>query len=159
MGKIIKDRYPDLAEGDVEAVRQRAVAALNLTQQAKATVLGDGAAEPTANTALINGVRKFAMNVRDLDIDLIDAINPFGEAYAILAKSMDKDRLKQVAAVISAKRTPVKPDEAITWAKRASRFKTDHGRPPSVTASDPYERLIAEGATAFMRFRKEGRYE
>ncbi len=159
MGKIIKDRYPELEEGDVEAVRQRAVAALNLTQQAKAAVLGDAANEPTANTALIDGVRKFAMDVRDLNIDLIDAINPFGEAYAILAKSMDEESLKQVAAVISAKRTPITPDEAVTWAKRASRFKKDHNRPPSITASDPYERLMAEGATAFMRFRKEGRYE
>jgi hypothetical protein len=35
---------------------------------------------------LIDGVRKFAMDVRELDIDLIDRINPFGEAYAILAK-------------------------------------------------------------------------
>jgi hypothetical protein len=26
-------------------------------------------------------VRKFAMDVRELDIDLIDRINPFGEAY------------------------------------------------------------------------------
>ncbi|MBI1492041.1 DEAD/DEAH box helicase [Halocynthiibacter styelae] len=159
MGKIIKDRYPDLEEGDVEAVRQRAVAALNLTQQAKATVLDDEGREPTTNTALIDGVRKFAMDVRDLDIDLIDAINPFGEAYSILAKSMDEESLKQVAAVISAKRTPVTPDEAITWAKRAAQFKKDHGRAPSVTASDPYERLMAEGATAFMRFRKDGRYE
>jgi hypothetical protein len=37
--------------------------------------------EPTANTALIDGVRKFAMDVRELDIDLIDRINPFKEAY------------------------------------------------------------------------------
>jgi hypothetical protein len=29
------------------------------------------------------------MDVRDLDIDLIDRINPFGEAYAILAKAMN----------------------------------------------------------------------
>ena len=99
------------------------------------------------------------MDVRDLNIDLIDAINPFGEAYSILAKSMDEESLKQVAAVISAKRTPITPDEAVTWAKRASRFKKDHNRSPPITASDPYERLMAEGATAFMRFRKEGRYE
>ena len=161
MGKIIKDRYPDLEETDVEAVRQRAVAALNITQGAKAAVLGDdgGDNEPSANTALIDGVRKFALSVRDLDIDLIDAINPFGEAYAILAKSMDEDSLKQVASVIAAKRNPVTPDEAVTWAKRASKFKKDMGRSPSLTATDPYERLMAEGATAFMRFRKEGKYE
>ena len=80
-------------------------------------------------------------------------------AYSILAKSMDHDRLKQVESVIAAKRNPITPDEAITWAKRASRFKKDIGRSPSIMATDPYERLMAEGATAFMRFRKEGRYE
>ena len=30
------------------------------------------------------------MDVRDLDIDLIDRINPFGEVYAILAKTMSE---------------------------------------------------------------------
>lgn len=159
MGKIIKDRYPELEEGDVEAVRQRAVAAMNLTQQAKKTLLDEEEKEPSANTALIDGVRKFAMDVRDLDIDLIDSINPFGEAYNILAKSMNEENLRQVASVISAKRSPITPEDAITWAKRASRFKKENGRAPSITAADPFEKLMAEGATAFMRFRKEGRYE
>jgi hypothetical protein len=35
MGKIVKDKYPELDEEDQEAVRQHAIAALNLTQQAK----------------------------------------------------------------------------------------------------------------------------
>ncbi len=159
MGKIIKDRYPELEEEDVEAVRQRAVAAMNLTQQAKKTILDDGEKEPSTNTALIDGVRKFAMDVRDLDIDLIDAINPFGEAYSILAKSMTEESLRQVASIISAKRSPITPEDAVTWAKRASRFKRENGRAPSMTATDPFEKLMAEGATAFMRFRKEGRYD
>ena len=158
MGKIIKDRYPELKEDDVEAVRQRAVAALNLTQQAKKLALEEVEKDPKANTALIDGVRKF-VNVRDLDIDLIDAVNPFGEAYAILATPMNEEILRQVASVISAKRSPITPDDAVTWAKRASRFKKENGRPPSLTAADPYEKLMAEGATAFMRFRREGRYE
>lgn len=159
MGKIIKDRYPELEEGDVEAVRQRAVAAMNLTQQAKKTVLEEASDAPTANTALIDGVRKFAMDVRDLDIDLIDSINPFGEAYNILAKSMNEESLRQVASVISAKRSSITPDDAKVWAKRAVRFKAENRRVPSMTAADPYEKLMAEGATAFMKFRKEGKYE
>ena len=36
MGKIIKDKYPELDEEDQEAVRQHAIAALNLTQQGQA---------------------------------------------------------------------------------------------------------------------------
>ena len=119
MGKIIKDRYPNLDEQDQEAVRQHAIAALNLTQQAKQLLAGSeavdiGSNEPKPNTALIAGVRKFAMDVRELDIDLIDRINPFSEAYAILAKSMSED----------------------AWEKR-----------------------MAEGASAFVRFKDEGRYD
>ncbi|CAM5199432.1 hypothetical protein CDEF62S_03626 [Castellaniella defragrans] len=157
MGKIIKDKYPGLDAEDQEAVRQHAIAALNLTQQAK-RLSTDGEREGALNTGLIDGVRRFAMDVRELDIDLIDRINPFGEAYAILAKTMSEDSLKQVAAVITAKRTSVTPEDAMAIAKRAVEFKRERGRVPSVTAQDPWEKHLAEGAAAFMRFRAEGRY-
>ncbi len=159
MGKIIKDKYPDLDAEDQEAVRQHAIAALNLTQQAKQLASGGDSTEPSANTALIDGVRKFAMDVRELDIDLIDRINPFGEAYAILAKTMSEDSLKQVAAAISAKRTTLTPEEAKELAVRAVQFKKERGRVPALDSQDAWERRMAEGAATFMRFKKEGRYE
>ncbi|WP_454888094.1 pseudomurein-binding repeat-containing protein [Sphingomonas oryzagri] len=161
LGKIIKDKYPELDDDDREAVRQHAIAALNLTQQAKRTVLGGPADddEPGGSTALIDGVRKFAMDVRELDIDLIDHINPFGEAYSILAKTMSEDSLKQVAAAIAAKRTSLSPDEAKDLAVRAVRFKKERGRLPSVSSTDAWEKRMAEGAAAFVRFKDEGRYE
>ena len=161
LGKIIKDKYPELDEEDQEAVRQHAIAALNLTQQAARIALGDdrGDSEPSANTALIDGVRKFAMDVRELDIDLIDRINPFQEAYAILAKTMSEESLKQVAAAIAAKRTSLTPDEAKELAVRAVRFKKERGRLPSISSTDAWEKRMAEGAAAFVRFKDEGRYE
>ncbi len=159
MGKIIKDKYPELNEEDQEAVRQHAIAALNLTQQAKQIALGDDGREPSANTALIDGVRKFAMDVRELDIDLIDRINPFGEAYAILAKTMSEESLKQVAAAIAAKRTSLTPEEAKDLAVRAVKFKKERGRLPSISSTDAWEKRMAEGAAAFVRFKDEGRYE
>lgn len=161
MGKIIKDKYPELDAEDQEAVRQHAIAALNLTQQAKQLVTGSGATstdDASPNTALIDGVRRLAMDVRELDIDLIDRINPFGEAYAILAKSMSEDSLRQVAEVISAKRTSITPEDAVVIAKRAVEFKRERGRIPSITASDAWEKHLAEGAAAFMRFKADGRY-
>ena len=145
MGKIIKDKYPELDEVDQEAVRQHAVAALNLTQKAKEIINSDEEQEATSNTALIDGIRKFAMDVRDLDIDLIDSINPFGEAYAILAKSMSEESLKQVAAVIASKRISLSMDEARELAKRALKFKHERGRLPSLTSADPWEKRMAEG--------------
>ncbi|MCO6414071.1 MAG: DEAD/DEAH box helicase [Thiogranum sp.] len=162
LGKIIKDKYPDLDDVDQEAVRQHAIAALNLTQQAKQIALGDNGGsngEPVANTALIDGVRKFAVDVRELDIDLIDRINPFSEAYAILAKAMNEDSLKQVAAVIAAKRTSLTPEEAKELAIRAVKFKKERGRLPSISSTDAWEKRMAEGAAAFVRFKDEGRYD
>lgn len=157
MGKIIKDKYPELNEEDQEAVRQHAVAALNLTQQAKQIVLGgtDGDSQPTANTALIDGVRKFAMDVRELDIDLIDRINPFGEAYAILAKTMSEESLKQVQAAISAKRVSLTIEDARELARRALRFKQERGRLPSITSPDAWEKRMAEGVAYLARMRAE----
>lgn len=167
MGKIIKDKYPELDAEDQEAVRQHAIAALNLTQQGKRLVTyeeGETGAmrsnsDGSPNTALIDGVRRFAMDVRELDIDLIDRINPFGEAYAILAKTMSEDSLKQVAAAIAAKRTSITPDDAKVIAKRAAEFKRERGRLPSATSQDAWEKHLAQGAAAFMRFRAEGNYE
>ena len=155
MGKIIKEKFPDLEEADQEAVRQHAIAALTLVQQAKKAVdeqpTGEGSGEATKNTALIDGVRQFALSVTDLDMDLIDRINPFGEAYAILAKSMSEERLKQVAAVIAAKRISLTVEEARELAKRGLRFKQEKGRLPSLTAIDPWEKRMAEGIAFLQR--------
>jgi superfamily II DNA or RNA helicase len=159
MGKIIKDKFPHLDVEDQEAVRQHAVAALNLTQKAKEVAAGSSLGEEKANTAFVDGVRKFAMDVKELDIDLIDRINPFGEAYAILAKTMSEDSLKQIAAAIAAKRTSLSPEEAKVIAKRAVEFKRERGRLPSISSADAWEKHLAEGAAAFVRFKDEGRYE
>jgi superfamily II DNA or RNA helicase len=157
MGKIIKDKYPDLDEEDQEAVRQHAVAALNLTQKAKEVALGgtEGDGEKSPNTAFIEGVRRFAIDVRELDIDLIDRINPFGEAYAILAKTMSEESLKQVAAVIAGKRINLTIEEARELAKRALKFKQERGRLPSITSPDAWEKRMAEGVAFLARMRAE----
>lgn len=158
MGKIIKDKYPELDEEDQEAVRQHAVAALNLTQKAK-EMLNSPDMQKAGNTALIDGVRKFSMDVKDLDIDLIDRINPFGEAYSILSKAMNEDSLKQVANVIAGKKTKLSPEEAKGLATRAVQFKKERGRLPALDSQDPWEKRMAEGAAAFVRYKDEGRYE
>jgi len=150
MGKIIKEKFPNLDEEDQEAVRQHAIAALNFVQQAK-KILDDAGNSDAPNTSLIDGVRKFALSVKELDIDLIDRINPFGEAYAILAKSMNEERLRQVAEIITAKKVTMTLDEARDLAKRALRFKAEKGRLPSLTAADPWEKRMAEGVAFLQR--------
>jgi len=150
MGKIVKEKYPELDEEDQEAVRQHAIAALNLTQKAKEIINSEKEIQ-SGNTALIDGIKKFAMDVRELDIDLIDSINPFSEAYSILAKSMSEESLKQVAAVIASKKINLTHDEARELAKRALRFKQERGRLPELTAADPWEKRMAEGIAFLQR--------
>lgn len=155
MGKIIRERYPDLSDTDQEAIRQHAIAAMNITQQAK-LALGqadaNGSDAVQGSTSLLDGVRKF-INVRDLDIDLIDRINPFDAAYAVLAKAMDEKSLRQVQASIAAKKVSIPEDEARELAKRALQFKHERGRLPEINSADAWEKRMAEGVAALARYR------
>jgi hypothetical protein len=163
VGKIVRDRHPDLAEEDHEAIRQRVIAAMTVTQQAKQMAVKEGGEQgyqvESLNTAFVDGVRRFAMDVRELDIDLIDSINPFGEAYAILGKAMTEERLRAIQAIVEQKRIAITPEEAQELARRAVVFRRERGRLPSLTAADPWERRMAEGAKAFVRFKDEGKYD
>lgn len=164
MGKIIRERYPNLSEADQEAIRQHAVAAMNLTQQAKlelAPVLAEGASDEAnvrANTSLLDGVRKF-VNVRDLDIDLIDRINPFDAAYAVMARTMDAKTLSQVQASIAAKKSTIPREEAKQLAVRALQFSRERGKTPSINSSDPWEKRMAEGLAALKRYVEQDKAE
>ncbi|MDO8729448.1 MAG: DEAD/DEAH box helicase [bacterium] len=153
MGKIVRERYPDLSDTDQESIRQHAIAAMNVTQQAKLELAkvdaNDGT--PPGNSAFLDGVRKF-INVRDLDIDLIDRINPFDAAYAVLAKAMDEKSLRQVQATIAAKRVNISEEDARDLARRAVQFKNERGRLPDINSSDAWEKRMAEGVAAFTRY-------
>jgi hypothetical protein len=146
--------YPDLSDEDQEAIRQHAIAVLNVTQQAKLKLaeVDEKGTGDQGNMALIDGVRKF-VNVRDLDIDLIDRINPFDAAYAVLAKAMDEKVLRQVQASIAGKRVAMSFDDARDMARRAALFKSEKGRLPDINSPDAWERKMAEGVAAFHRYR------
>ncbi len=158
MGKIVRDRYPELSEADQEAIRQHAVAAMSITQQAKLALASADAqgGGDQGSTALIDGVRRF-VNVRDLDIDLIDRINPFDAAYAVLSKAMDEKTLRKVQATIAAKRVSIGEDEARELAKRALQFKNERGRLPDINSSDAWEKRMAEGVAALARYRAQAK--
>ncbi|OEK04588.1 DEAD/DEAH box helicase [Roseivirga misakiensis] len=155
MGKIIKEKYPELDDEDREAVRQHAIAALNLTQKAKEVLNNDSELEGRGSTALIDGIRKFAMDVRDLDVDWIDSINPFSEAYSILSKAMTEQSLKAMAEVISARNPNMSLEDARELAKRALKFKKERNRLPDIKSADPWEQRMAQGIAYLARLKSE----
>ena len=150
--KIIRDRYPDLSEEDVEAVRQRAVAALTLVQTAVKVEK-----KVNANLGLLEGVRRFVLHVRELSVDLIDSINPFGEACAVLARTMKEDTLRQMQEKIAAKKVSMDEDMARMYAGLARTFLKKRGRIPNILSTDSHERLMAEGIAVLARITKKSR--
>src|SRR3546814_19546092 len=104
MGKIIREKYPELSDHDQEAIRQQAIAAMTLTQQAKAALTTDANGELKPTTAFIDGVRKFALSVTDLANDLIDRVNPLSATYTVHAKPMDAKTLLIVPEISNEKK-------------------------------------------------------
>lgn len=153
---VIRQRNPDLPPEDEEAVRQRVIATMNLLNVAeKGNALRQSEGEEIkSDTKLLDGVRKYVTDVRELDVDLIDSINPFDSAYRILSVRMDAGLLEQLQSVIRKKTVRIDFDEARALALRAVAFKEQNGRVPSITAADPWERKMAEGVAAFTRFKK-----
>ena len=147
IGKLIRRLHPNLSEQDIEAIRQRLVATINLqelVQRDKKQANQESDSGQKANTAFIDSIRKIAIDVRELDIDLIDKIRPFGSHYEIISKSMNEDVLRQVSTVISSKKAKMDEEEAQALAIRAKIFLEQNNRLPDLTASDPFERRMAE---------------
>ena len=95
--------------------------------------------------------------MQNLDIDLIDQVNPFSAAYAVLSKTMTESRLREIEAYLSQKRIKITPEEARLLAERALQFKKSHNRLPDIRSADPWEVRLAEGARAYVKYRQEGK--
>jgi hypothetical protein len=146
--KVIETKYPDLTPNELEEVRQHVVA----NAAFKASTNGG---LPELKNNLIKMADKF-INVKELDIDLIDSINPFQLAYEIMSKSVDADVLKRIHGAITARRIQMTEEEAIVLWPRIKAFKETHGREPNLTAQNPMERRLAE-ALEWIRTKKRDR--
>ncbi|MCA1397459.1 DEAD/DEAH box helicase [Bradyrhizobium sp. BRP56] len=143
--KVIETKYPDLTPQEVEEVRQHVVANAAFKASSNGGL-------PELNDNLIKMAAKF-INVKDLNIDLIDSINPFQLAYEIMSKSVDADVLKRIHGAITARRIQMTEEEAVALWPRIKSFNETHGREPSLTAQSPMERRLAE-ALEWIRAKK-----
>ncbi|HEV3094949.1 MAG TPA: DEAD/DEAH box helicase [Solirubrobacteraceae bacterium] len=132
--KIIRTRYPDISEEEVEEVRQHVVAD---------AVIKNGEIKEVGDKRFVLMAGKF-VNINDITIDLIDTVNPFQRAFEILSKSITKQVLGVIQDVIDSTRIDITEDEArILWPK-VNAFVRKTGRPPSLRSEDPQERRMAE---------------
>lgn len=132
--KVIKTKYPDLTDEEVEQVRQY-VNVDSAIKGGEITTVGD--------KKLIKLADRF-ININDLSIDLIDSINPFQKAYEILSKNVTPKVLKAIQGAIATGRIKMTEEEVYTLVPKIKSFKDKNKRLPDLTAQDPLERRLAE---------------
>ena len=132
--KIIQVKYPDLTADEVEEIRQHVVVD---------SVVSTGEIKEEGSKKFIRMADKF-MNIDDLNIDLIDSVNPFQKAFEILSKSVTVNVLKLIQDSIESTRIKMDFEEVkILWPK-VNTFVKDNGREPDLNSADLMERRLAE---------------
>jgi superfamily II DNA or RNA helicase len=132
--KIIRIKYPELTDEEIEEIRQYVVVD---------SVIKSGEIKEVGDQRFIRMADKF-VNIEDLHIDLIDSINPFQKAFEILSKSVTTKVLKVIQDTIEATRIKMDFEEAkILWPKIIE-FKKMYDKEPGLMANDPLERRMAE---------------
>ena len=143
--KVIMTRYPTLSEEEVEEVRAHLVTDMVLRHS---TISSDG------NRRFINMSGKF-INIDELNIDLVDRVNPFQQAFEVLSKSITPRVLKAIQDCIAAFKVNMTDDEAIFLWPKINEFVRITRRNPSLDALDPNERRMAE-ALMYLKQLKRG---
>lgn len=102
--KIIKEKYPDLSEEEIEEVRQRTVL--------DTIIKGNNVEMQPDGQRLLRLTNKF-INIDKLSINIIDTINPFQRAYEILSKQVNAGMLKVIQDTIAEQKYDMSIEEAI----------------------------------------------
>lgn len=143
--KIIKVKYPDLTDSEVEEIRQHVVVD---------SVVKNGHIIESGDKKFIRMADKF-VNIDELHIDLIDQINPFQKAFEILSKSVTTHVLKLIQESIEATRIEMTPEEAVILYKKIPAFKSESGRMPDINSRDFTEKRMAEALIYLNKLRRE----
>jgi superfamily II DNA or RNA helicase len=143
--KVIERQYPDLSPDEVEEIRQ-AVVANGVFKSPSVEV------SPEPDNRFVRMAERL-VNIDQIDVDLIDSINPFQRAYEILSKSVTADVLRTIHGALTSVKVTMTEEEAVTLYPRIKDFKRERGVEPSLTSSNPMERRMAE-ALAWIRAAK-----
>lgn len=143
--KVIQTTYPDLSDEEIEEVRQYVVVD---------SAIKTGDIETSGDKQFIRMANKF-VNIDDLNIDLIDSINPFQKAFEILSKSLDKKTFKVIQSCIEETRISITEEEAIILWPKIKKFVKEVGREPNISSYDPLERRMAEALILLRKLKRE----
>ena len=133
--KIIRIKYPELSESEVEELRQHGVVD---------SVIKNGEIKQVGDKRFVRMADQF-INIDDLHIDLIDKVNPFQKAFEVLSKSVTARLLKVIGETIESQRIAMTDEEAVILYKdKITLFIKKNNRQPDINSNDPLERRMAE---------------
>ena len=149
--KVIREKYPDLTDEEVEEVRQRFL----LDTIIKGNDIVDDKGNPVDFNANQeekesegNRLIKLAnrmINIDQLSINLIDTINPFQRAYEVLSKQVDAPTLKVIQDTMAELKFDMSLEQAILLFKGPYKeYVAEHGgKQPDIKDPDPKVRELA----------------
>ena len=132
--KIIRERYPDLNESQVEELRQQVVVD---------SAVKNGEVKEVGDKRFIRMADKF-VNMDDIDINLIDRSNPFQKAFEILSKSVTPQVLRVIQDTIASTQIDIGEEEALILWPKVQLFAKVQGRAPDIRSKDQTESRYAE---------------
>ena len=149
--KVIRERYPDLNEEEVEMVREHFVA--DTLIKGSDIVMDETALQPGAQpeqdsesegNRLIKLANRF-VNINKLSINLIDSINPFQRAYEVLSKTVDAPTLRIIQDTIAEQKFNLSLEQAVILFKGPLKqyIAAHEGRLPKLDDPDPKVRELA----------------
>lgn len=142
--KVIQKRYPDLNDEQVEELREAVVVD---------SVVKNSEIKETGDKRFVRMAGKF-VNIEDLNIDLIDSVNPFQQAFEVLSKSVTTSLLKVIQETIQADRISMTDEEAvILYRDKIPVFMKEHGKEPNINSQNSLEKRMAE-AIIWLRNKK-----
>jgi len=132
--KVVKQSYPHLNSEEIEDISKFIVID---------TVLNNAKVEVKNNNKFVKLADSF-INVEDLNIDLINSTNVFGNIFEVMSKSFTPRVLKAVQNCILAFKIQMTDDEALLLWPQINEFVRKIKRKPNIEAIDPKEKRLAE---------------
>lgn len=144
--KVIQERYPELTDDEIEEVREHIVTDMVIRnaqiEDLNPTDTSNLEEEKHLNNRFIRLGETF-VKVNELNIDLIDSINPFQRAYEVISKKMDSPTLKIIQQIIDSQKVDFDESELLYLAPKIINFKKQYGRMPDKNSKDEYEKRLA----------------
>lgn len=115
----------------------------------------NGEVRQVGDKRFIKMAEKF-VNIDELNINLIDSVNPFQRAFEVMSKSVTPSVLRIIQDQIAATRVEFTEEEALAlYPKIKIWVQVNGGKRPNVRSEDPQEKRMAEALLFLQKLKQQ----